>query len=102
MLLDFAHSDPVEADGIGAIRRARGKDSGKAAVGVGSRTNFQDGAVGWVQPGQNEKVVAGRNSIEGGESEVLYVEPSVGCAFRALLRGVLAIAEGGANDADWA
>jgi len=62
--------------------------------------DFQDRAVGLVQPGQDEEVVAGHNSVESGESKVLYVEPRVGCAFGALFRGFAAFAEGRANHAD--
>src|SRR5262244_4196856 len=62
--------------------------------------DFKDSAVGLVQPGQDEKVVAGHNSFESGTSKVFYVEPRVGCAFRTLFRGFAAFAEGRADHAN--
>lgn len=47
-----AHFNAMQPDGIRAVRRSRGEDAGERVAQVRPRMNFECGAPGLVQPGE--------------------------------------------------
>src|SRR5262249_33897330 len=99
--LNLAHLDAMEAQRIGAVRGAGGEDAGKRSVRIAARMHLGHVAIGAVQPGDHDDVVAGRNPQEGARNVRVDFQPGVRRAFGALSRRLVQCSKRRSNEADW-
>ena len=85
---DFA---AVQADWVGPIRRAGGKDSLEGVEAVASRMHFQGGALGLMEPGEDPDFVTGLEAFECLEKGWEDLKLRVGRALPSLMRSVGAL-----------
>src|SRR5690348_1091311 len=85
---DLADYDAMQAERVGTVRGARGKDAMESVPGIRARINLEHVAAGAVQPGDNDDLVAGTEAVEGVGGEGADFKPGVGRALRALHRGL--------------
>ena|ERR1051326_5823978 len=102
VLDDFTYSHAVKADGIRTVGRAGGKYAVKALAGVGAGMNLQRFPSRLVQPGEDDDLVSGAKTMEALGGKGMNFKPGVGRTFDALSRGVFAVLESGADEADGA
>src|SRR5262249_52411905 len=89
-------------DGVGAIGRAGGKYAVETLLRVRARKDLQGFTTSLMQPGEDDDLVARAKAMEAFNGKGVNFKPGVGRTFRALSRGVFAVFESGADDADGA
>src|SRR5207302_2389983 len=77
--------DAVDADRVRSVRRASSEDAGERNVGVARGMRQEDAAVGEVQPGEHDELIAGLDAVKPGGIEL---EPRLRCAFERLIGSV--------------
>jgi hypothetical protein len=61
---EFVDGDAVEAEGVGAVGRAGGKDAGQGTAAVAAGVDLEGGPVGKMKPGKEKQVVASRDACQ--------------------------------------
>ena len=97
---DPPHGDSMKAQRIRPIWRARREDTRQRAAPIRARINLQHVPPRPVEPGHNDDVGAGDESVESVCGEPAHVKPRVRRTLRALLRRPAARLDDGADHAD--
>ena len=82
--LNFQHFHAVQADGIGAVRRARGKNASQGSVPVSPGMDLQDVAASFVKPGQDEYGLPRGKPVETLREGRIDFQPCLGRSFGTL------------------
>src|SRR5688572_32344896 len=90
----------VQTDGIGPVLRPRAEDAGERRGGVVARVDRQHRAVATVEPGEHQDLAAGPQLPGRFRHRRIELEPGLRRALVALLRRLVARAQGRADDAD--
>jgi hypothetical protein len=80
--------DAVDADRVRSVRRACSEDAGEWNVGVARGMCQEDAAVGEVQPGEHDELVAGLDALKPVGNGGIELEPRLRCAFERLIGSV--------------
>jgi hypothetical protein len=93
--VDRGDLDPVQANGIRAVRRARTEDAFPRPRGVPSWVHAQNVATRAIEPGDDDNFIAGPEAPETFKHLRVEDQPGLGCTFVGLQRGRPEIGQGG-------
>ena len=99
--VDGRDAHPVQAQGIGPVGRAGVEDALLGQVLVAARVDLEVGAVGFVQPGQQEHVLALAQGVNGLGELGQDLDAGRRRALGVLLWAVLALGEAGTDIGHW-
>ncbi|GAA3115692.1 hypothetical protein JOF29_003891 [Kribbella aluminosa] len=91
-VVDGQDGDAVEAERIGAVRRARAEDTGRRSARVAARMHLLHTPIRSIEPGDENELVAGSNIREGLPNRRVEHDPGVRRTFIPLPRRIRALA----------
>ena len=83
----------MHSDWVGAIRRACREDSGERVRGMVTRVSLESGAIGEMEPSENENLCAGVDPVERLAKFWRNLHPGIRGTFVPLSRSLVAICE---------
>src|SRR5262245_12610075 len=90
----------MEPQRVWSVRRSRREDAGKRVAFVSARVNLQSVTLSLVQPGHDDDVLAGHDSVKARLEGWAHFQPRVGTALRALFGCLHKCLEAGTDDAN--
>lgn len=98
--VDGGDLDPVQANGIGAVRRARTEDAFLHPGGVPPWVHAQNVATRAIEPGDDDNFIAAPEAPETFKHLRVEDQPGLGCTFVGLQRGRPEISQAGRDPPD--